>query len=80
MACWMTSAVEAHGDILVSDWAQRNLWPISNWQNAASNPSGIPEMDIIGDELVVRRMYLPEGTRDLRIEKRFRLLGDPSAA
>jgi hypothetical protein len=42
-------------------------------------------MDIVGDELVVSyappdSMYLPEGTKDQRIETRFRLLGDPSAA
>ncbi|MGB2385487.1 MAG: hypothetical protein ACPH8E_08280, partial [Flavobacteriales bacterium] len=72
---------------LVSDWAQRTLWPYFQLAERSLEPLGdsLLEMDIIGDELVVSyappdSMYLPEGTHDLRIEKRFRLLGDPSAA
>ena len=72
---------------LVSDWAQRTLWPYFQLAERSLEPLGdsLLEMDIIGDELVVSyappdSMYLPEGTHDQRIEKRFRLLGDPSAA
>ena len=72
---------------LVSDWAQRTLWPYFQLAERSLEPLGdsLLEMDIIGDELVVSyappdSMYLPEGTHDLRIQKRFRLLGDPSAA
>ena len=72
---------------LVSDWAQRILWPYFQLAERSLEPLGdsLLEMDIAGDELVVcyappDSMYLPEGTHDQRIEKRFRLLGDPSAA
>jgi hypothetical protein len=72
---------------MVSDWAQRTLWPYFQLAERSLEPLGdsLLEMDITGDELVVSytppdSMYLPEGTHDQRIEKRFRLLGDPSAA
>lgn len=71
---------------LVSDWAQRALWPYFQLAERSLEPLGdsLLEMDIVGDELIVSytppdSMYLPEGTHDQHIGKRFRLLGDPSA-
>ena len=72
---------------MVSDWAQRTVWPYFQLAERSLETLGdsLLEMDIAGNELVVSyappdSMYLPEGTSDQRIEKRFRLLGDPSAA
>jgi hypothetical protein len=71
---------------LLSDWAQRTLWPYFQLAERSLEPLGdsILEMDIFGDELVVRyappqSMYLPEGSHNEHIEHRFTLLGDPSA-
>lgn len=71
---------------LLSDWAQRTLWPYFQLAERSLEPLGdsILEMDIFGDELVVRyappqSMYLPEGSHNEHIEHRFNLLGDPSA-
>ncbi len=72
---------------LVSDWAQRTLWPYFQLAERSIEPMGesVLTMDIAGDELIVGytppdSMYLPEGTHNQRIEKRFKVLGDPSAA
>ena len=71
---------------LLSDWAQRTLWPYFQLAERSLEPLGdsILEMDIFGDELVVRyappqSMYLPEGSHNEHIEHRFTLLGDPGA-
>ena len=71
---------------LLSDWAQRTLWPYFQLAERSLETLGdsILEMDIFGDELVVRyappqSMYLPEGSHNKHIEHRFTLLGDPSA-
>ena len=70
---------------LLSDWAQRTLWPISNWQNEASNPSETPSSKwtfLAMNSLFATpslSMYLPEGSHNEHIEHRFTLLGDPSA-
>ena len=72
---------------LLSDWAQRTLWPYFQLAERSLEPLGdsILEMDIFGDELVVRcappqSMYLTEGSHNEHIQHRFKLLGDPSAA
>lgn len=71
---------------LLSDWAQRTLWPYFQLAERSLEPLGdsILEMDIFGDELVVRyappqSMYLSEGSHNEHIEHRFTLLGDPGA-
>lgn len=72
---------------LVSDWAQRTLWPYFQLAERSLDSIGdsVLEMDIVGNELVVGfappdSMYLPEGSHTKRIEHRFKLLGHPSAS
>ena len=72
---------------LVSNWAQRTLWPYFQLAERSLEPLGdsLLEVDILGNELIVSytppdSMYLPRGTHNKPIEQRFKLLGDPSAA
>ena len=77
---WMTSRVEAHGNILLSDWAQRTLWPYfqlaerssnfetpsSKWTFLAMNSCSLRPSPV---------HVLPEGSHNEHIEHRFTLLG-----
>lgn len=71
---------------VISDWAQRTLWPYFQLAERSLEPLGasLLEMDIDGDELLISyappdSMYLPEGSHQKQITERFSLLGDPSA-
>lgn len=71
---------------VISDWAQRTLWPYFQLAERSLEPLGtsVLEMDIEGDELIISyappdSMYLPEGSHQKQITERFSLLGDPSA-
>lgn len=71
---------------VISDWAQRTLWPYFQLAERSLEPLGasVLEMDIEGDELQISyappdSMYLPEGAHQNLITESFSLLGDPSA-
>ena len=71
---------------IISDWAQRTLWPYFQLAERSLEPLGasVLELDIVGDELQISyappdSMYLPEGAHQKQIIERFSLLGDPSA-
>lgn len=71
---------------VISDWAQRTLWPYFQLAERSLDPLGasVLEMDVDGDELLISyappdSMYLPEGAHQNLIIERFSLLGDPSA-
>ena len=72
---------------VISDWAQRTLWPYFQLAERSLEPIGdsVLSMDLFGNELVVtfappESMYLPEGASEQSVTQRFNLLGDPSAA
>jgi len=72
---------------IISDWAQRTLWPYFQLAERSLEPLGdtVLSMDLIGDELVLSfsppdTMYLPEGASSQAVTSRFKLLGDPTAS
>ena len=71
---------------IISDWAQRTLWPYFQLAERSLEPLGdtVLSMDLVGEEVVLsfsppETMYLPEGASTQVVTARFKLLGDPTA-